>query len=60
MAALLDEYADMAPRAWPEVIRPAFRWTGTVGRCSSAHRVGRTDDFWRVHQHAEIDPEWFS
>ena len=55
---VLDEYADMAPRAWPEVIRPALAdrhgWAVFIGTPR-----GR-NDFWRVHQHAEVNPEWFS
>ena len=55
---VLDEYADMAPRAWPEVIRPALAdrrgWAVFIGTPR-----GR-NDFWRVHRSAETDPEWFS
>ena len=55
---VLDEYADMAPRAWPEVIRPALAdrhgWAVFIGTPR-----GR-NDFWRVHQNAAVDPEWFS
>jgi hypothetical protein len=55
---VLDEYADMAPRAWPEVIRPALAdrhgWAVFIGTPR-----GR-NDFWRVHSHAENDPDWFS
>src|SRR6478735_7143864 len=32
---VLDEYADMDPRMWAEIIRPALP-TGRAGRCSSA------------------------
>jgi phage terminase large subunit len=55
---ILDEYADMAPQAWPEVIRPALSdrrgWAVFIGTPR-----GR-NDFWRIHEHAKQDPTWFS
>ena len=55
---VLDEYADINPRAWPEVLRPALAdragWAVFIGTPR-----GR-NDFWRVHHHAEQTPEWFS
>jgi len=55
---VLDEYADINPRAWPEVLRPSLAdrqgWAVFIGTPR-----GR-NDFWRVHQHAEKTPEWFS
>lgn len=56
---VLDEYADISPRAWPEVLRPSLAdrkgWAVFIGTPR-----GR-NDFWRVHQHAEQHPEeWFS
>jgi hypothetical protein len=38
---VLDEYADMDPRLWSEVIRPALA-DRAAGRCSSARRAGAT------------------
>jgi phage terminase large subunit len=38
---VLDEYADMDPRVWSQIIRPASR-TGKAGRCSSARPRGAT------------------
>ena len=55
---VLDEYADINPRAWPEVLRPALAdrqgWAVFIGTPR-----GR-NDFWRVHHHAEQTPEWYS
>ena len=55
---MLDEYADINPRAWPEVLRPALAdrkgWAVFIGTPR-----GR-NDFWRVHQYAEQIPTWFS
>ena len=56
---ILDEYADINPRAWPEVLRPSLAdrrgWAVFIGTPR-----GR-NDFWRVHQHAESHPEdWYS
>jgi hypothetical protein len=55
---VLDEYADINPRAWPEVLRPALAdregWAVFIGTPR-----GR-NDFWAVHQHAEQSPDWYS
>ena len=56
---ILDEYADINPRAWPEVLRPSLAdrrgWAVFIGTPR-----GR-NDFWRVHQYAEQHPEeWYS
>jgi len=56
---ILDEYADISPRAWPEVLRPTLAdrkgWAVFIGTPR-----GR-NDFWRVHEFAEQHPdEWFS
>jgi phage terminase large subunit len=55
---ILDEYADINPRAWPEVLRPSLAdrngWAVFIGTPK-----GR-NDFYRLHQHAEQDPSWFS
>jgi hypothetical protein len=56
---VLDEYADINPRAWPEVLRPSLAdrkgWAVFIGTPR-----GR-NDFWRVHKHAEEHPDdWYS
>jgi hypothetical protein len=55
---VLDEYGDIDPRAWPEVLRPSLAdrngWAVFIGTPK-----GR-NDFWRVHKEAQDNPEWFS
>ena len=55
---VLDEYADMDPRAWPEVIRPALSdrqgWAVFIGTPK-----GR-NDFHAVYEHARTSQDWFS
>lgn len=55
---VLDEYGDMPPAAWPEVLRPSLAdregWATFIGTPK-----GR-NDFWRVHKNAETDPGWYS
>lgn len=53
-----DEYGDMDPRVWPEVIRPALSdrqgWATFIGTPK-----GR-NGFYDLHRRAEESPEWFS
>lgn len=55
---VLDEVADMDPRAWSEVIRPALAdrggWAAFIGTSK-----GR-NDFWKRWNEAQGDPEWFT
>ena len=55
--AVLDEYADMDPRAWSEVIRPALAdrqgWAAFIGTPR-----GR-NSFAKLWTDAQGDPEWF-
>ncbi len=55
---VLDEYGDIDPRAWPEVLRPSLAdrqgWAVFIGTPR-----GR-NDFHRIHKEAEADPEWYS
>jgi phage terminase large subunit len=54
---VLDEVADMDPRAWSEVIRPALAdrngWAAFIGTSK-----GR-NDFWKRWNEAQGDPAWF-
>ena len=53
---VLDEYAQMDPRAWSEVIRPALAdrkgWAVFIGT-----PVGR-NAFWRLYERARTAPGW--
>ena len=55
---VLDEPADMDPRAWPEVIRPALSdrrgWATFIGTPK-----GR-NGFWEIWDAAKSDPAWFT
>jgi hypothetical protein len=53
----LDEYADMPPQAWPEVIRPAL-----ADRQGQAVFIGTPkgrNAFYDICDKAKTDPEWF-
>jgi hypothetical protein len=54
---ILDEYGDMHPAAWPEVIRPMLAdrkgWAVFIGTPK-----GR-NDFWAVHERSKADQAWF-
>lgn len=55
---VLDEFADMDPRAWEEVIRPALAdrkgWALFIGTPKGRNA------FWEVYDRATKDPEWFT
>lgn len=55
---VVDEYGDIDPRAWPEVLRPSLAdregWAVFIGTPK-----GR-NDFFRLYQNAQHDPAWFS
>ena len=55
---VLDEYADMSPRMWSEVIRPALS-----DRKGSATFIGTPkgrNQFWEVYDAATRNPEWYA
>jgi hypothetical protein len=55
---VLDEFADMDPRAWSEVIRPALAdrqgWAAFIGTPKGRNA------FWELYERAEASPEWFA
>ncbi|MCI0429074.1 MAG: hypothetical protein L0210_00825 [Rhodospirillales bacterium] len=55
---VLDEYAQMDPRVWSEVIRPALAdrkgWALFIGT-----PMGR-NAFFELYEHAKADPTWFA
>lgn len=55
---VLDEYADMDPRAWSEVIRPALSdrqgWAIFIGTPKGRNA------FWEIFELAKKDHNWFS
>lgn len=54
---LIDEYADMSPRMWSEVIRPALAdrkgWALFIGTPKGRNQ------FWELYDNATRDPEWY-
>jgi phage terminase large subunit len=55
---VLDEYADMDPRAWSQVIRPAL--ADREGRALFIGTPKGRNAFWKLYDDAQADPEWFS
>lgn len=55
--AALDEYADMDPRAWSQVIRPAL--TDRSGRATFIGTPKGANGFKSIWDDAKGDPEWF-
>jgi phage terminase large subunit len=55
---VLDEYADMDPRVWPEVIRPTLADRGGFAVFIGTPK-GR-NSFYERWQHAQQDPDWFT
>lgn len=55
---VLDEFADMDPRAWSEVIRPALAdrkgWALFIGTPKGRNA------FWEVYERAVADKDWFA
>lgn len=54
---VLDEYADMDPRAWTEVIRPALAdrggWASFIGTPKGRNA------FWETYERARASEDWF-
>jgi phage terminase large subunit len=57
-SVVMDEFADMRPSVWGEIIRPMLAdrrgWATFIGTPR-----GR-NSFWAIHDHAERSPDWFS
>lgn len=55
---VLDEFADMSPRAWSEVIRPALAdrkgWASFIGTPKGKNA------FWEVFERSKVSADWFS
>lgn len=55
---ILDEYADMPPAAWSEVIRPALAdrlgWAVFIGTPKGRNA------FWEIYERSKAESEWFS
>jgi hypothetical protein len=55
---VLDEYGDVDPRAWPEVLRPSLAdrngWAVFIGTPKGRNA------FYDIHREAQSNPKWFS
>jgi len=55
---VLDEAADMSPRVWSEVIRPALSdrkgWATFIGTPKGEN------EFYDIYQRSKTDPDWYS
>lgn len=55
---VLDEFADMPPRVWSEVLRPALSdrkgWAVFIGTPKGRNA------FWQLYDYADTDPEWWA
>ncbi|HET9159502.1 MAG TPA: hypothetical protein VFN88_02730 [Caulobacteraceae bacterium] len=55
---VLDEFADFAPGAWTQVIRPTL-----ADRNGFAAFIGTPkgkNEFWRMYQRSKTEPDWYS
>ena len=57
-SVVLDEYADMDPRAFAEVIRPAL--SDRQGSCTWIGTPKGHNNFYEMYKRAQKDPEWFA
>lgn len=55
---VLDEPADMRPRLWSEIIRPAL--SDRLGWATFIGTPKGKNDFWRIHSEAMKDDEWYA
>lgn len=55
---VLDEFADMPPAVWPEVIRPAL--SDRKGRALFIGTPKGRNEFWRIYDAATRDPDWYA
>ena len=56
--AVMDEYGDIDPNVWPEIIRPALAdrkgWATFIGTPKGRNA------FWHLYDKARRDPEWYT
>lgn len=55
---VLDEFADMPPAVWPEVVRPAL--SDRKGRALFIGTPKGRNEFWRIYDGAQNDADWFA
>lgn len=57
-SVVLDEPADMDPRAWPTVVRPAL--ADRQGKATFIGTPKGRNEFFSIWEMAQADPEWFA
>lgn len=55
---VMDEYAQMSPRLWSEIIRPAL--SDRKGRALFIGTPQGHNQFYELYQYASQDPDWFT
>lgn len=55
---VMDEFADMSPRMWTEIIRPAL--SDRLGRATFIGTPKGRNAFCEIYEASRTDPEWFS
>jgi phage terminase large subunit len=54
---VLDEYAQMRPGIWGEIVRPTL--ADRKGKASFIGTPMGRNQFWEIYEQAQADPEWF-
>lgn len=55
---VLDEYAQMRPGIWGEIVRPTL--ADRKGKASFIGTPMGRNQFWEIYEQAQSDPEWFT
>jgi phage terminase large subunit len=55
---VLDEYAQMRPGIWGEIVRPTL--ADRKGKASFIGTPMGRNQFWEMYEQAQTDPEWFT
>jgi len=55
---VLDEYAQMRPGIWGEIVRPTL--ADRKGKASFIGTPMGRNQFWEIYEQAQTDPEWFT
>lgn len=59
-SVVLDEYADMDPRAWSEVIRATLSDAAPHSRATFIGTPKGRNSFYKIYDEATRDPDWFA
>ena len=59
-SVVCDEYADMDPRAWTEVVRPALSDLAPHSKATFIGTPKGRNSFWQIYDNATKDKDWFA